>query len=307
MGPSPQSLFSLSLTIFSLISLSSSSDTTDLVFKGCADQNFQDSNGASKQSLKALLDTLTSQSSAVKFYKSSSGDGGSSASAIDGLFQCRGDLSNSACENCVQKIPGMAQKLCGQAIAARVQLSGCYLRYEVSGFRQVSGTELLFKVCGSNRVSGTGFGDRLDLALGEITKGVVNGGYYAGAYQSVYVLGQCEGDLSGGDCVSCVKSAIDKAKSECGSSISAQIYLQECYITYTYYPNGVASNQQPHSPSVDYSREEEYTKDGGSCAGRASWRGAGNGLFVVHKISFQEKASCLQIWWIVEYGWRDGN
>ncbi|GFP82957.1 cysteine-rich repeat secretory protein 3 [Phtheirospermum japonicum] len=259
MGPSPQSLFSLSLTLFSLLSLCSSSDTSDLVFKGCADQNFQDSNGISKQTLKTLLDTLISQSSAAKFYKSSSGDGGSSTSGINGLFQCRGDLSNNACEDCVKKTPWLAQKLCGQAIAARVQLNGCYLRYEVSGFRQVSGTELLFKVCGSNRVSGTGFGDRLDLALGEIAKGVVNGGYYAGAYQSVYVLGQCEGDLSGGDCVSCVKSAIDKAKSECGSSISAQIYLQECYISYTYYPNGVASNQQPLSPSGTTGRNTQKT------------------------------------------------
>lgn len=248
MGPSHQWLLLLIIpSAFSIIA--AASDYSSLVFKGCADQNFQDSTGTYKQNLNTLLDTLISRSSAAKFYKTTAGNG--SSSAINGLFQCRGDLSSDDCNSCVKRTPGLTQKLCGQAIAARVQLSGCYMRYEISGFRQVSGTELLYKICGSTRASGAGFGDRLDSALGEIVKGVGggNGGFYAGAYQSVYVLGQCEGDLSGGDCVECVKSAIEKAKSECGSSISAQIYLQECYISYTYYPSGVPSDQRPLSPS----------------------------------------------------------
>lgn len=116
------------------------------------------------------------------------------------------------------------------------------MRYEVSGFSQVSGTELLYKVCGSTRASGTGFEDRLGSALGEIEKGVASGnGFYTGSYESVFVLGQCEGDLGSGDCGDCVKSAVDRAKSDCGTSISGQIYLQMCYISYTYYPNGVPS------------------------------------------------------------------
>ncbi|KAL1539632.1 plasmodesmata-located protein 2-like [Salvia divinorum] len=243
MGPS-QSLLLLALSLTSIL-LTSSTDYSALVFKGCADQNFQNSNGLYTGTLRALFDALISQSSAAKFYKTTSGDG--TSAAVSGLFQCRGDVSNSDCSSCVRKAPSLAQKLCGGAIAARVQLTGCYLRYEISGFRQVSGVELLYKICGSTRASGGGFGDRLDLALGEIVKGVGSGGgggFYAAAYESVYVLGQCEGDLSGGDCVSCVKTAIDKAKSECGSAISAQIYLQTCYISYTYYPNGVATNNQ---------------------------------------------------------------
>ncbi|KAL3850002.1 hypothetical protein ACJIZ3_011884 [Penstemon smallii] len=225
--------------------LSSSSDYTNLVFKGCADQSFQDFNSIYKQTLQNLLETLTSQSSTTKFFNTTSGD---ASSAINGAFQCRGDLSNDDCNRCVKKTPSLAQKLCKQAIAARVQLNGCYLKYEISGFRQVSETELLYKICGSNRATGAGFGDRLDLALGEIVKGVANG-FYAGEYESVYVLGQCEGDLSGGDCVNCVRNAVDRVKTECGSSISAQIYLQECYISYTYYPSGVPTNQQTISSS----------------------------------------------------------
>ncbi|KAL7084336.1 hypothetical protein ACP275_14G218300 [Erythranthe tilingii] len=245
-----QLILSVILALFSIVGFSSAAaaaaeDYTSLVFKGCADQNFHDFNGMYKQTLETLLDDLTSKSSAVKFYKATSGDGGGS-SAINGLFQCRGDLSNDDCYRCMKRAPEMASKLCGEALAARVQLSGCYLRYEISGFRQVGGTELLYKVCGSTRASGDGFGDKLDTALAEIAKGVASGngsssGFYAGEFQSVYVMGQCEGDLGGGDCVNCVKRAADMTKSECsggGGAISAQMYFQRCYISYTYYVPG---------------------------------------------------------------------
>ncbi|KAL2486336.1 Cysteine-rich repeat secretory protein 3 [Abeliophyllum distichum] len=245
MGPLQSLILLLILLILAVFqTVGSSSDYTDLVYKGCANQDFQDFNGIYKQTLKNLFDTLISQSSNTKFYNSSAGEG---PSTINGLFQCRGDLSNSDCVNCVKKAPEMSEKLCGHSIAARVQLNGCYLRYEIAGFRQVSGTELLYKVCGSTQASGAGFEDRLNSALGEIVKGVGSGnsGFYAGGYESVYFLGQCEGDLNSGDCVNCVKNAIDKAKSECGTSISAQIYLQQCYISYTYYPSGVPTNNSP--------------------------------------------------------------
>ncbi|CAI9107555.1 OLC1v1006934C3 [Oldenlandia corymbosa var. corymbosa] len=247
--PKPFFVIFLLLLCFFFANFGFSADYTTLVYKGCADQKFQDPSGASSQSLQNLFDSLTSQSSSAKFYKTGAGQG---QSAINGLFQCRGDLSNDDCNNCVGKIPGMARRLCGEAIAVRVQLTGCYLSYEVAGFKQAGTTELLFKICGSTQASGAGFSDRLDTALGEIAKGVSgNGnGFYAGGYQSVYVLGQCEGDLANDNCVDCVKTASQRAKSECGNSLSAQIYLQQCYISYTYYPNGVpGSTSSPSSSS----------------------------------------------------------
>ncbi|KAF6173526.1 hypothetical protein GIB67_042656 [Kingdonia uniflora] len=69
---------------------------------------------------------------------------------------------------------------------------------------------------------------------------VSGNGFYATSFESVYVLAQCEGSLSNGDCGVCVKSAVQKAKVECGNSISGQVYLNKCYISYTYYPNGIS-------------------------------------------------------------------
>ncbi|KAL6516203.1 hypothetical protein OROGR_019508 [Orobanche gracilis] len=247
MGPSQSIFFFLSLALSSLfLFCSSSSHTRDLVFKGCSSQSLTH-NDVYKKTLNTLLDALVSKSSSANFSRSSSGYG--SLLVIDGTFQCRGDLSNKDCHRCVRKTPKLARKICGQAIAARVQLSGCYLRYESSGFPQRSGTDFLYNVCGSNRVDGDGFDGIFSPALGEMANGVGNLGFYEGVYWSVYMLGQCEGDLSGGDCVNCVKNAIDQAKSRCGNSISAQIYLQKCFISYTFYPNGVPEKHHHSSSS----------------------------------------------------------
>ncbi|KAM0068771.1 putative Gnk2-like domain-containing protein [Helianthus debilis subsp. tardiflorus] len=111
---------------------------------------------------------------------------------------------------------------------------------EVVGFQQVQPTELLYKKCSSGRIDGSGFDERLEAALSLVPKGVSNGkGYYAGAYQGVYVLGQCEGDLGGGECVNCVKSTVEIGRCEFRNSVSGHVFLQQCYVSYTYYPDGV--------------------------------------------------------------------
>ncbi|KAJ4870631.1 Cysteine-rich repeat secretory protein 3 [Raphanus sativus] len=80
--------------------------------------------------------------------------------------------------------------------------------------------------------------------------GVVSGhGFYATTYESVYVLGQCEGDVGDSDCSGCVKNALEKAQVECGTAISGQIYLHKCFIAYSYYPNGVPRRSSSSSSS----------------------------------------------------------
>ncbi|KAI3801099.1 hypothetical protein L1987_29201 [Smallanthus sonchifolius] len=229
------------LPILLLLCFSSAAalDLTNLIYKGCANQNFQ--NPIASENLKSLYTTLVSQSSTTNFYKTNSGGNDQSTTSITGLYQCRGDLSNTDCNTCVKKLLATIQRVCNRdTIAARAQLVGCYMRYEVVGFQQVPAMEMLYKQCSSRQVSGSGFDERLEAALSLIPKGVSNGkGYYAGVYQLVYVLGQCEGDLGGGECVNCVKSATEIGRSECQTSISGHIYLQQCYISYTYYPDGV--------------------------------------------------------------------
>ncbi|XP_047977442.1 plasmodesmata-located protein 3-like isoform X2 [Salvia hispanica] len=237
-------LLLLILTSLQLIPPSKSApDFSSIVYKGCAKQSFPDPTGVYSQALSSLYGTLLTQSSKSKFYKTSTGSGQSS---ISGLFQCRGDLSNLDCYTCVSRLPILIDKLCGKPIAARMQLSGCYMLYEVAGFAQISGMEMLYKSCGGTNAGGAGFEQKRDTALNSLENGM-SGGFFTTSYEAVYVLGQCEGDVGANDCVECVKNAAQRAQVECGSSISAQIYLHKCFIGYSYYPNGIPKKSSPSS------------------------------------------------------------
>nr|XP_043621126.1 plasmodesmata-located protein 2-like [Erigeron canadensis] len=269
---SPVTLLLLFLVIVPL----TKSDNTNLVYKGCAKQSFQDPNGVYSSALSAIFGTLIQQSSKAKFFKTTSGSGQAS---ISGLFQCRGDLSNLDCYTCVSRLPILMDKLCGKTVAARLQLLGCYMLYEVNGFAQISGMEMLYKTCGSTNNGGVGFEEKRDSALAALESGIGNGngGFYTTSYESMYVLGQCQGDLGSSDCGECVKNAVQRAQVECGSSISGQIYLHRCFISYSYYPNGIppkkssSSNTYPSSStsssgssSSSYSSPSYSSSSGGN-------------------------------------------
>ncbi|KAL6971229.1 Plasmodesmata-located protein 3 [Sarracenia purpurea var. burkii] len=107
-----------------------------------------------------------------------------------------------------------------------------------------------------------GFTERRDTALSALENGIGsgnNGGFYTSSYGSVYVLGQCEGDLGISDCGECVKSAVQRSQVECGNSISAQIYLNRCFISYSFYPNGVPTRSSS-SPSNSLSSPSGVVK-----------------------------------------------
>ncbi|XP_073030466.1 plasmodesmata-located protein 2-like [Primulina eburnea] len=245
-------LFLLISTIFELTPLSKSADDyTTLVYKGCANQPLSDPSGVYSQAISSLYGTLIAQSSKAKFFKTTAG---TSQSTINGLFQCSGDLSNVDCYNCVSGLPVLIDKLCGKAIAARVQLSGCYMLYEVAGFQQVSGMQMLYKSCSATNIGGAGFEERRDTALSSLENGMITSsdGFYTASYESVFAVGQCEGDVGASDCVVCVQNAVQRAQVECGSSISGKIYLQKCFISYSYYPNGVPKKSSSSGSSSSY-------------------------------------------------------
>ncbi|KAG4933945.1 hypothetical protein JHK87_047947 [Glycine soja] len=106
--------------------------------------------GQYSQNVKTLLDSLMSVSAQKSFTATT-------PNALTRAYQCRGDLSNSECYNYINKIPNMLGHLCSDddVVAAWVQLSKCYLRYEVVEFKVVPATQLLYKVCRARKCKGS--------------------------------------------------------------------------------------------------------------------------------------------------------
>ncbi|XP_050366141.1 plasmodesmata-located protein 1-like [Argentina anserina] len=230
-----------------------SEDYTSLVFNGCSKQMFP--NNAYPENLKSLMDSLVSSSS-LKLFSAVTATSSDRTNGINGLYQCCGDLSPAECNTCVSKIPPLVSQLCGQtSVAARVQLGGCYLHYEIADLKPSDATAFLYKRC-DDQAKAAGIGEKRDTAFGILENDVKNstspevGGLYTSSYDTVNVSGQCEGTLANQlDCLTCLQSASQKARTECGDSISGQIYLYSCYISYSASSNASA-NGVPYSRKV---------------------------------------------------------
>ncbi|KAG6522469.1 hypothetical protein ZIOFF_019609 [Zingiber officinale] len=151
-----------------------SSDST-LVTTGCANQTLS-AVYSYIHPLTSVSSTLTTQAATSKFYKVAASSSSLGGQHLFALFQCRGDLSFSAC---VTRVP-MWTSLCGGSVAAaRVQLNGCYALYQAPGFPQVSGTQMLYKTCGAGG-SGSDCEAKRDTVFSQLQSGVAAGhGFYA--------------------------------------------------------------------------------------------------------------------------------
>ncbi|KAF7805223.1 cysteine-rich repeat secretory protein 11-like [Senna tora] len=103
--------------------------------------------------------------------------------------------------------------------------------YSRLGESESNDDEVVHKVCGGEYYGG----EVLEGAFGALISGIdENGnGYYRGYYESVQMMAQCEAHMDTCQCTQCLTHALQ----QCPHSLSAQIYLPNCFITYVYHPN----------------------------------------------------------------------
>lgn len=230
----------------SLPSVKPISNESSLVYKSCADQKHLSSTMSHSQTLSSLFEELVLQSSKSKFFKTTHGSD-DDQTAIYGLFQCREDISNEECGNCVKALPAMSSSLCKQAESARVQLPGCYIRYEPDWLpNEYSENKLLHKTCGEPNPLIGGFVETRDAAFSALEDGIASSrGFCKTSYEFVQVMAQCEGEMEACECGECVNEAVRIAQEECGPAVSGEIYLDKCFMSYSYSPEGVPGRSNP--------------------------------------------------------------
>ncbi|KAK3043154.1 hypothetical protein RJ639_000043 [Escallonia herrerae] len=248
----PNYLFHLRVTSFfhfGLVLATSNSilDYNNLVYTNCANNKTHENPTSSlSPALSSLFQELVAQSSNSKFFQTYVGD---EKNAISGLFQCRGDISNLECHNCVRSLPDMSNTLCGDKIPARVQLSACYLRYEnedKQGGASTSRLESLHNSCSERRATWSGFEELKVQALAELLGCATssdNKGFCEMKYEDMHVMAECEGTLEACECGECVSNAVEVAQDECRDSVSGQIYVDHCFLSYSYGSYGTPSNK----------------------------------------------------------------
>lgn len=203
------------------------------------------------QALYSFLRKLESESSRAKFFKTLAGN---DEHAVSGWFQCREDYPSEICHKCVSELRDISSGLCGNATSARIHLRGCHMVYEIElidaptaqannhhNYKLLETPErgLIHKICdGATAETFAGFEEMRTEALTAAETGVVDGhGFYEESYKLLHVVAQCDGHVEACDCGECVSAAAAAAAEECPWSIAGQIYLEGCYVGYTYYPH----------------------------------------------------------------------
>ncbi|CAK8572302.1 unnamed protein product [Lathyrus sativus] len=229
-------------TFTSLLFLPSSlqvSNHNTLVYKTCSTQTFN--HQTYSQSLTSLFQLLITQSSPYKFFKTNQAIDDNTF--LSGFFQCRNDINKQDCFTCVTSLLPhiISNTLCSDSTSARIQLGGCYVQYQTEQFQETTihaskNNYMSHKICGGTAVEYyVEFKELMDEAFMILENGIINSdGFYATDYKKVKLMAQCEGDLSSCACSECVGDAVMVAREECGSSVSAEIYLDNCFISYAY-------------------------------------------------------------------------
>ncbi|GFZ11571.1 cysteine-rich RLK (RECEPTOR-like protein kinase) 42 [Actinidia rufa] len=156
----------------------------------------------------------------------------SSVAPIFSLAQCHGDLSNTDCLLCYA-VGRTRLPHCLPAMAGRIFLDGCFLRYDSYDFFNETIDPRTDKVnCSDRRRK--------------------NGGFAAGEVKGVFGLAQCWETVSGDGCRECLEKAMSQVR-ECGDSKEGRVMNAGCYLRYSaskFFNDGAGNLQQGSGSST---------------------------------------------------------
>ncbi|KAL3635951.1 hypothetical protein CASFOL_020498 [Castilleja foliolosa] len=231
----PLSLSSPLFIFLTTISLSHFTHTShsaleSFVYAGCSQLKYTPSSPY-ESNVNSILSSAVNSASLSNFnnFKASL-PGSAQNDVVYGLFQCRGDLSIPDCHSCVVAAISRLGASCVGATGGALQLDGCFVRYDNTSFVGDEDKAVVSDRCAPPISDGTDLLTRRDAVLTSLAGG---GQFFRVAGSgNVQGVAQCTQDLSGGECQDCLSEAIQRLKSECGSSPWGDMFLGKCYARY---------------------------------------------------------------------------
>ncbi|KAJ6706915.1 CYSTEINE-RICH RECEPTOR-LIKE PROTEIN KINASE 10 ISOFORM X1 [Salix viminalis] len=241
-------------------------DATNVVYHNCENATTSTMNSTYRVNLNLVLSSLASNATRNNingFYNTSFGQ---NPDQVYGLFICRGDVSNTACQNCVTFATKDVVQRCPIGIASIILYDECHLRYSNSNFFSKvdqnpfwymwNAQNTTYEPQRFNNLVATSVNDCATQAASAppgAKKFAVNQTYIDG-FQNIYSLAQCTPDLSSSDCKKCLSTVISRLPICCSSKIGARVYAPSCYIRYEidefYDATAVAAESVPPPPPL---------------------------------------------------------
>ncbi|KAL6543848.1 hypothetical protein OROGR_010345 [Orobanche gracilis] len=201
------------------------------VYVGCSQLKY--SPGSPYESnVNSVLSSIVNSASISSFNNFKISLSGSAPSdVVYGLYQCRGDLASPDCHGCIASAVVRLGASCVGATGGALQLDGCFVRYDNTSFIGDEDKTVASEKCGPSTAGDTDLWTRRDAVLTYLTAG----GPFSRVAASGKVEGvaQCTQDLSPSECQDCLSEAIQRLRSECGSSPWGDMFLGKCYARYS--------------------------------------------------------------------------
>ncbi|MCO5593101.1 hypothetical protein L7F22_047107 [Adiantum nelumboides] len=182
--------------------------------------------------LDTVLQNLTALSlQGTRYATTTAGSG--AGNTVYAMFQCRGDQSLDLCWECMQNATlRLPQRECPNSLGARIQLDGCYLRYDNQSFFQLD-TTYAFGSCFVPTSDPMVLQVIADLVENVTKLATQKGGFAATSAIGEYAAAQCLGYLSTSECSACLSDVPYRAV--CNSSLGVQVHLTSCYYRFEPY------------------------------------------------------------------------
>ncbi|KAK6119987.1 hypothetical protein DH2020_046275 [Rehmannia glutinosa] len=226
------SFLAIIITVSVLLANPSSSSLESFVYVGCTQLKYNPGSPY-ESNVNSMLASLVNSASISNFNNFKISLPGSTPSdVLYGLFQCRGDLTSSDCHRCVAAAVTRLGTFCVGTSGGALQLDGCFIKYDNASFLGGQDKAVVSDKCGPSIGYDSETLSRRDAVMAYLTGG---GGQYfrVGGSGNVQGMVQCVQDLSVSECQDCLSEAIQRLRSECGTSSWGDMFLGKCYARYS--------------------------------------------------------------------------
>ncbi|KAH7284546.1 hypothetical protein KP509_34G059000 [Ceratopteris richardii] len=149
------------------------------------------------------------------------------------VFQCRGDLTTQSCSVCVQNATSRLPDACPKSVGARIQLEGCFVRYDNSSFFSLD-SDAIELLCNVENTSDVTALTAIQNVMGKVVNlAPTQGGFASAVENGAYAEAQCIGYINSSECLQCLTA--HPYRTFCDSSIGKRVYTDSCFYRFELY------------------------------------------------------------------------
>lgn len=193
-----------------------------------------------EKNLNLTLTLLAANAYLNGFYNVSVGN---SLNTVYGLAQCMSNVSDTDCQNCVNKASKSIRGFCPNQKEASMGYKNCLIRYSSQRFFSTSNSNRRYSLANPNNVTDPVLWNRqLGSLLQELSSNAASapsrfavGSTNYKDSDNLYALVQCTRDLAEDSCLSCLHDVIGHISEYCYGKIGCRICSLSCTLRYESY------------------------------------------------------------------------